>query len=155
MTECDLCGERGAVETLELGRSAAVYNPDPEPWRLGRVCERCRDERLLPTLRHLFRDGTPWLDEPHGPGVETVQPEPPHRFFVFRKPDRETTHVARRVYRGPALGATTVCVGHCGIDARVEPDGRTLALSARDEGIIVCGRCARFAPERVKGAQIA
>lgn len=154
MTGCDLCGAETDTETLELDRSSAVYTPDPEPWRIARVCDDCREDELLPALRHLFQ-GTPWLDEPHDDGIRTITPDPPHRFFVFTKPDRETVHVARSVLRGPALGRTPLCVGACGIDARVEPEPRAMRLSAREEGITVCGRCCKHAPERIKGRQIA
>lgn len=150
MNECDLCGNERNTETLGFDHRD---RPDTDDiWRIARVCSECRGEKLMPTLRNLFGDGGLNLSEPglYDDGWETITPDDRDAlFFAFE--GSETWHVARSVQRAVPLPDEYRCVGHCGIEHRVEPEPRSAPLSARREGIVVCGRCAQTAPQYVGG----
>jgi hypothetical protein len=146
--ECDLCGrEDGGVETL--GFDHRDRGTPEDFWRVARVCEGCREGRLMPALRRLFGGGLN-LGEPDGDAWEPVAPsESGALFFAFEGAD--AWHVARSVLRADALPDERRCVGHCGIERRAEPEARSRPLRARREGIVVCARCAKSAPQYVGG----
>lgn len=146
---CDLCGWEGGREIETLGFDHRNLPSHEDFWRVANVCDRCRREKLMPTLRLLFQDGALNL-EPAEPddGWEAVLPV--HRDAIFFAFDgSEVTHVAKRVQRAVAMPDEYRCVGRCGIERRTEPEARTKPLSARREGITVCGRCADAAPRYV------
>lgn len=145
---CDYCGDEGvAVETL--GFDERGTDSLGGFWRVGRVCEDCRERWLMPTLRWFFSKGggtnpSPWLKPPNdGAFAELKSPGAVFRAFTA---ESGTTHVAREVRTGPALGWRSFCVALCGVSAFAEPEDRTRPLDGRGESV-VCGRC-RAADDR-------
>jgi hypothetical protein len=152
MTSCDLCPAEGDdVEVLGFDHRDQQAREDI--WRIARVCPDCRKEHLMPALRTVFGGEGINLGSADGDdGWRTIKPaQYDASFFAFE--GSQTWHAARTVKRAVLLPDEWRCVGHCGIEARVEPEPRQQSLSARREGITLCGRCARLAPPHKVGFQ--
>ena len=142
--DCDLCGEETPpIEGRYLSLVPFLDKRD-RAFRLAWVCEDCIDERLLPSLRLLFRDGAHNLSEP-SPDAGRHETEKPTG-VLFRTFDiGGATHIASKVYSGPAYGHRFYCEAACGVSGFAVPEAEQRPLPEPREGI-VCGRCARFEP---------
>lgn len=153
-SECDLCGEDFAegINGEVLGFDHRPMPTGEDFWRVAKVCDHCRERTLMPALRALFEDGALNLEPAtEDDRWELVTTEGTGAAFFAFTTEAGTTHVARRVRARISSPREFRCQGFCGIEAGVDPEPRERPLSARREGIVVCSRCARSAPQYTVG----
>lgn len=146
---CEMCGDEGEdVRVLQHSAIGPAAVSSSEPWRVGRVCDDCMTNKLMPTLRWLMGP-TAWLGPP-GNGVKPVELTSNAVYHTFES-ESETTHVLEDAETGPKHGWRVLCRASCGISAYSAPEDRLVRLESHGES--VCSRCAAARPELFRGAE--